>query len=467
MMTSSALKGDACKRAARRIQAGRFLLLLASGLLLIACGTESSTRIVVKINADEDVIASAKNVHLVVAARGADEDAFKKVKEFTVPAPVDLSRWPLQHVLEPRGGDASRIYRVTARALDADKNAVISQSGVSSGYISSQTRVLRIHLPGGNCLNTECSLSEACVLGECESIPFVEPNELPRPGMERDAGSKDGAVDGPRDASNDDAGRDAAVDAGNSCPLEECDVPGEGCAVGHWDCSGETPVCLADGVRAMSTLCTLAGCGGGPLCTGVCDDKGQCTDAGCGVACTPQDGNPCKVYAIECTAEGKACVETGNQAAGTPCGDATDNECNKADSCNDSGVCQANLVAKGTACGERLTTACSQPDECDGLGACDPLHVPDNEDCDDKLYCTTNEKCTAGQCGGGITRTCPTTENSTCRVGVCSEAADACTHTTKANYCYWPADNGCYTSNQTVSCQRCSPPSWFPSCVGT
>lgn len=454
------------KHVARRSLAGRLLLLFASGLLLIACETESSTRIVVKINADEDVIARAKNVHLVIAARGPDEDDFKEVKEFTVPAPVNLSRWPLQHVLEPRGGDATRIYRVTARALDADKKAVISQSGVSSGYISSQTRVLLIHLPGGRCLNTECGLNDACVLGECESIPFVEPNKLPRPGMERDAGSQDAAVDDPKDAgSKDDAAVDAAVDAGNVCPPEECDVPGDGCKVGHWDCSGETPVCVADGVRAMSTLCTLAGCQGDPMCTGVCDDQGQCTDAGCGVPCTPPDGNPCKVYAIECTTEGKACVETGNQAAGMPCGDATDTECNKADSCNDAGVCQANLVAKGMACGERLTTACSQPDECDGLGACDPLHLPDNTDCD-QLYCKTNEKCTAGQCSGGINRTCPTTENSTCRVGACSEAAESCTHTTKSNYCYLQSNNGCYTSGQTVSCQTCNPPFWMASCVG-
>ncbi len=468
---TSALKGDGwMKRAARRSLAGRFLLLFASGFLLIACGKESSTRILVQINADGDVIASAKTVQLVVAARGADEDAFEKVKEFTVPAPVDLSRWPLQHVLEPRGGDATRIYRVTARALDADKKTVISQSGASSGYVSSQTRVLRIHLPGGSCLNTECSLSEACVLGACESIPFVEPTKLPRPGMERDAGSKDAAVDGgARDASNDaslDAGHDAAVDAGKSCPSEECDPPGEECRVGHWDCSGAAPVCIADGVRPTGTLCSLSGCDGGPLCTGICDDQGQCAEAGCGVACTPLDENPCKVYAIECTAEGKTCVETGNQAAGTPCGDGTDNECNKADTCNNSGVCQQNLVAKGTACGDRLSTMCTQPDECDGNGACDPLHLPDNTACD-KLHCKTGEKCTAGECGGGSMVTCPTTENSTCRLGTCTEAAEGCTHITKENYCYWSADKTCHTSGQKVSggCFTCNPTIWIASCV--
>lgn len=92
------------------------------------------------------------------------------------------------------------------------------------------------------------------------------------------------------------------------------------------------------------------------------DSSGGTTD---GPAC---DGNEdCADMATECTdavCEGGRCVLT-DFDEGTPCGDATDGECNGADACDGAGTCVDNVLGDGAAC-----------TECDGLecacaaGAC-------------------------------------------------------------------------------------------------
>jgi uncharacterized protein (TIGR03382 family) len=63
---------------------------------------------------------------------------------------------------------------------------------------------------------------------------------------------------------------------------------------------------------------------------------------------------------------------------------------------------------------------------CDAAtGGCIAVPVLDGTTCDDGLFCTQTETCTAGVCGGGAARSCAA-QTSSCSVGTCDEAMDRC-----------------------------------------
>jgi MYXO-CTERM domain-containing protein len=70
--------------------------------------------------------------------------------------------------------------------------------------------------------------------------------------------------------------------------------------------------------------------------------------------------------------------------------------------------------------GDQCTT-----DSCDTTLGCINA-VADNTPCDDGLFCTENEVCTAGACGGGTPLDCSGSPGECFEPGVCNEAADQC-----------------------------------------
>ncbi len=159
-----------------------------------------------------------------------------------------------------------------------------------------------------------------------------------------------------------------------------------------------------------------------------------------------------------CTANGSTYTP---KPAGTPCGDPAVTTCTAADTCDESGVCQPNHASDGTACDDGLFCAatdacsggacvgsgspCSGGEFCDDTlddcvtclldadcpddgndctdetcvsGQCQHPSVVDGTGCDDGLFCTTTDTCTAGACGGTGS---PCSGNE-----VCSEGADTC-----------------------------------------
>ncbi len=153
-------------------------------------------------------------------------------------------------------------------------------------------------------------------------------------------------------------------------------------------------------------------CDDGQMCNGVetCE-AGACT-TGDAVDCSALDG-PCLVG--ECSEKDGGCrafpVENG-----TACDDGL--------FCTEGGVCDA---------GECVTTPrdCSSEDDQCNAGVCDDdidqcVKEPrsDGTTCDDGLFCTTTDSCTAGICGGA-TRDCSSAADQ-CNEGVCDESADAC-----------------------------------------
>jgi len=82
-------------------------------------------------------------------------------------------------------------------------------------------------------------------------------------------------------------------------------------------------------------------------------------------------------------------------------------------------------------CVRRSAADCSAlSDQCN-VGVCDEANdvcvaqpKPDGTVCDDGLYCTVNDACTGGVCGGAP-RDCSALSDQ-CNVGVCDEANDVC-----------------------------------------
>src|SRR5439155_1424543 len=133
------------------------------------------------------------------------------------------------------------------------------------------------------------------------------------------------------------------------------------------------------------------------------------------------DGNACTTDAC---ASG-VCAHT-NVTAGTACGSASDTDCDNPDTCNGSGVWQADNetngtpctsdsndrttdtcsagvcahtnVTAGTACGSASDTDCDNPDTCNGSGVCQSNNEANGTSCtSDSNDCTT-DTCSAGVC---------------------------------------------------------------------
>lgn len=86
-------------------------------------------------------------------------------------------------------------------------------------------------------------------------------------------------------------------------------------------------------------------------------------------------------------------------------------------------TCQAGVCVPGT------RVDCSDlDDECNtgvcqtSTGLCAKVPKPDNTTCDDGQFCVVGSKCTAGVCGGGVPRVCPS-PRIFCKEAYCSEVS--------------------------------------------
>jgi len=88
--------------------------------------------------------------------------------------------------------------------------------------------------------------------------------------------------------------------------------------------------------------------------------------------------------------------------------------------CGDNGVCFHPPSAAGTLCGDATDNACTDPDTCNGSGQCNPNHASDSTTCSDGLFCTASDSCVGGVCRGAVS---PCTNP---LLPLCDETADAC-----------------------------------------
>ncbi|HOX42296.1 MAG TPA: proprotein convertase P-domain-containing protein [Myxococcota bacterium] len=230
------------------------------------------------------------------------------------------------------------------------------------------------------------------------------------------------------------------------CTLDSCDEQANACAN---DAAALDGAGCDDGeFCTVADTCNAGTCGGS---LNPCDDSNPCTLDACDAlagACThtpAADGEACD-DGLFCTV-GDACGAGACTGAARDCGDAS--VCT-ADSCNEvSDACVNTAVANGTACddgqfcnvgeacvggvcGGGLARNCSDGNQCtadscdEGADACANADLPDLNPCDDGMYCTLGETCTAGACGGGAARNC--SDGNACTQDVCNEMSDSCDH---------------------------------------
>jgi hypothetical protein len=135
-----------------------------------------------------------------------------------------------------------------------------------------------------------------------------------------------------------------------------------------------------------------------------------------GVACEQaldcDDGNPCTQE--QCSAG--FCRST-TAAAGSACGNATEDECTLADSCDGAGRCLPNDVPVDTACG-RSSNLCAA-DTCDGAGACVPRALAAGTACGESSGCGQPACSTEGECVADNDPNGSACPGGSCSVGVC------------------------------------------------
>ena len=199
-------------------------------------------------------------------------------------------------------------------------------------------------------------------------------------------------------------------------PLDQCHAPGT-CDPQTGTCSNpQKPNGTAcdDGSACTRTdTCSAGVCTGGNAVT--CAAPDACHEAG---TCDPQTGacsNPVKP-------DGAAC--------------------NDGNACTQSDTCQAG-VCKGTS-----PVVCGALDQCHTPGVCDPSSgtcsnpaKPNGVVCNDGLFCTVNDACSDGVCGGQQ-RNC-TSAGDQCNDAVCDEAANRCVAQPKADGLACNDNNGC------------------------
>ncbi len=271
-----------------------------------------------------------------------------------------------------------------------------------------------------------------------------------------------------------DANEGVECDDGDLCTENDICQAGE-CVSDPVDCAGasdtcNTGVCNPDnGECEPSPLADDTPCNDALFCTegdtcqsGVCQGTPRdCSaeDSDCTMGTCNEDLSACEAVAIN---EGGSCDDglfcttgetcTAGTCSGDPldCSSATD-QCNTGVCDEDADACVGDPLTDGTPCSDGLF--CTPTDQCiDGtctgsgtidctgldnqcnVGVCDEdedgcAPAPANEGgaCSDGLFCTENETCTSGVCGGGSAIDCG--DGNSCTTDTCDDVANACVNT--------------------------------------
>jgi hypothetical protein len=221
-----------------------------------------------------------------------------------------------------------------------------------------------------------------------------------------------------------DAGADAAV-GGPCATAVDCVSLSDQCNRGSCE----------NGVCARQPANEFGACDDGLFCT----DNEACTNGVCAGG-TPKvcpAGDGCHIGV--CDEASKSCtVVAGNDG----------------NSCSDGDPCTAIAACQGGTCVQQTKKDCSFLDQTCATGTCDPqkgcVAVPnkDGTKCDDGLYCTVNDVCKGGVCGGQP-NTCAA-PGDVCMIGTCDEGKKECVAV--------PGNDGakCQSGNTCLASETCS-----------
>jgi hypothetical protein len=157
-------------------------------------------------------------------------------------------------------------------------------------------------------------------------------------------------------------------------------------------------------------------------------DPGTGADGSGGAGADGSGGDSAGGASGDSASGGKGGGGTGGKTATSFCKDPAHDgmDCSDGFDCTTGEHCVDLLCKSG-----KLTSCASMDDQCN-TGVCDvsadecatmPAH--EGEACDDGLFCTTGERCHAGQCDGGQERVCPALDDD-CSQAACDESIKAC-----------------------------------------
>jgi hypothetical protein len=244
------------------------------------------------------------------------------------------------------------------------------------------------------------------------------------------------------------SGHAPSCSTADPCRVASCDPLGEegNCdALAHAD--DGTP--CDDGLFCtLEDTCTAGACGGSPRACGeagdqcnaaVCDEENKscrrvplpnttaCDDA---LFCTIADlcsNGTCVGRPRDCAASGDpcnegVCSETSKTCESRAVVDGT--ACDDGTFCTIDDICQAGRCEGGKRDCDDLADQCNMGVCNEDAQACEAQPVFDGTSCDDERYCTVDDVCNGGACGGSP-RDC-TASDDHCNTGVCNEEKSKC-----------------------------------------
>ena len=325
--------------------------------------------------------------------------------------------------------------------------------------------------------NDDCSFGMACVGGLCvdlsvgdgEAIGCVQDTDCPS-GFEC-AESSGICVESTPEVSEPAEGDSCFDGQWRKCgtKLGACEYGQEFCVDGVWsgvceggvgpseeicnglddDCDGVVPAdeldLDQDGVSACEGDCDDSSAaivpGASDICNGIDDDCDGSVDEDGSLSC--EDGVFCNGTETcgggACLAgEPVVCPDSGDQCQVAQCDEAARACGNIAaidgSACNDGNLCTINDSCQAGSCSAGLQLDCSgQSDSCnDGVcdpssGACIAQPAREGSSCEDGLFCTVGDTCSAGSCLGGATRDCSVgVSEPACFDISCNESQNTC-----------------------------------------
>lgn len=176
----------------------RFLTLL---LFLLSCA-DTPAQAVIVIEAAATLQSDIEEVRLYISSVDENGTAFWLNEqgmpvEFgvddsgnVVGAKLEVTiprSWPLQHVLTPIGGDATRRFQIIAEGVTVDRE-IVARRALRGGYLDAQRVDYTLIFNNDTCVrNTECTLPEFCAVTSTGD-PGCEPPAYMPPSSGADAG---------------------------------------------------------------------------------------------------------------------------------------------------------------------------------------------------------------------------------------------------------------------------------------
>lgn len=165
-------------------------VLPLSLLLCVACAeknaveTVPATQVTLRIEAEPQVQAVMYDLSVQLNSYERATKTWEPSEQRVLT--LEKINWPVDIVILPQRGDASRIFEVVIEARDADRQVLVQERSIT-GFAPHDNRLLQIYLNvcrgrlGVTCADTDCTgpNCKVCGVSKCEPVPMMTGDDLP------------------------------------------------------------------------------------------------------------------------------------------------------------------------------------------------------------------------------------------------------------------------------------------------